>query len=149
LSNPKSPGAVITPGSSSLGHQRNLTAIEVPHQNQSLLENFLSNGKVENPMHRHAHFANAGLISYPSTRPLTALTRRPLGGSVTRAPTPGGTIYKGQLPLKPSEMKDFESNDVMFGALKSTKMNIDRGSSVISSFVFNTSVLGEGPAASK
>jgi hypothetical protein len=126
-----------------------LTAFEAPHQNQSLLENFLTNGKVENPIHKHAHFANAGLISYPSTRPLTALTRRPLGGSVTRAPTPGGTMLKGQHPVKPSEMKDFESNDVMLGALKSTKLNIDRGSSVISSFVFNTSVLGEAPGASK
>ena len=58
-------------------------------------------------------------------------------------------MLKGQHPVKPSEMKDFESNDVMLGALKSTKMNIDRGSSVISSFVFNTSVLGEAPGTSK
>lgn len=58
-------------------------------------------------------------------------------------------MFKGQHPVRPSEMKDFENNDVMLGALKSTKMNIDRGSSVISSFVFNTSVLGETQAASK
>ena len=58
-------------------------------------------------------------------------------------------MLKGQHPVKPSEIKDFESNDVMLGALKSTTMNIDRGSSVISSFVFNTSVLGEAPGASK
>ena len=106
----------------------------------------MNSGKMDLiPAKPNQHMLNAGLISYPTSRPLTALIRRPMGGSITKAPTPGGSLFR-QLG-KPINEKEPEAGlDLTLGVLKSTKMNIDRGSSVISSFIFSNSVAGDnGP----
>ena len=87
-------GGAVTPVSSQqFGHHRNLTVLDAPNNNTLLLENFLGS-KIDIP-DRAKLFANAGLVTYQTSRPLTALARKPFAGSsMTRAPTPGGPLFR-------------------------------------------------------